>query len=71
MNREEQDKFVLFSRIGMVTLSILLLIGLGVNYIPKMIQTSVQNTDRKLPIYCVDNNENKVSLSFDAACVDC
>ncbi len=67
MNKDEQDKFVLFSRIGMVTLSILLLIGLGVNYVPKMIETSVKSTDRKLPIYCVDNNENKVSLSFDAA----
>lgn len=67
MNKEEQDKFVLFSRIGMVTLSILLLIGLGINYVPKMIETSVQSTDRKLPIYCVDNSENKVALSFDAA----
>lgn len=67
MNKEEQDKFILFSRIGMVTLSILLLIGLGINYIPKMIETSLHTTDRKLPIYCVDNQENKVALSFDAA----
>ena len=67
MNREEQDKFILFSRIGMVTLSFLLLIGLGIHYVPQIIETSVQSADRKLPIYCVDNNENKVSLSFDAA----
>lgn len=68
MNQEEKNKCILFAKIGMLVLSALLLIGLGINYIPQVVETSIQNSNKKLPIYCVDCKEKKVSLSFDAAC---
>ena len=44
----------------MLMLSVLL-------YTPEVISVSNSVDGRELPIYCVDTNENKVALSFDAA----
>jgi hypothetical protein len=37
------------------------------NEVTQAIATSATVGDRELPIYCVDTDEKKVALSFDAA----
>lgn len=43
--------------------------ALAVHMIPESVQSvfHVAEQERKLPIYCVDTPEKKVSISFDAA----
>jgi len=36
-------------------------------YFQEISQTMAQKQTRKLPIYCVDNRENKIAVTFDAA----
>ena len=57
----------LFVKIGIIVLTILAVIGLGIKYIPEAITVSNIGKKRDLPIYCVATDENKVALSFDAA----
>lgn len=57
----------LFIRIGIVVLSLIALIGLGIKYIPGAITVSSIGSRRDLPIYCVECEEPKVALTFDAA----
>lgn len=39
----------------------------GSKAMPRVVAAVNGNTERKLPIYCVDTQDKKVSLSFDAA----
>lgn len=66
-NQIEQEGLSLFLKIGIIVLSILLVIGLGVKYLPNAITVSNIGRKRDLPIYCVNTEENKVALTFDAA----
>ena len=62
-----------FIRSGLVVLSVILLSGIAISYgqkngIHSNISTSGSRiSNKKLPIYCVEQNEKKVALSFDAA----
>ncbi|HHU72689.1 MAG TPA: polysaccharide deacetylase family protein [Clostridiales bacterium] len=57
----------LFVKIGIIVLTILLLSGIGIKFLPEAITVSTNNSKRDLPIYSVATNEKKVALSFDAA----
>lgn len=76
MNNQNENKqndnnsisdITLFVKIGIIVLSILAVIGLGVKFIPDAITVSNIGKKRDLPIYSVNTDENKVALSFDAA----
>ncbi len=56
-----------FIKVGIVVLSIIMIIGFGIMIIPKAVTVSNISSKRDLPIYCVDTEEKKVALSFDAA----
>ena len=62
-----------FIRSGLVVLSVILLSGIAIGYGQKNITPTHTTTsgsrisNKKLPIYCVDQKEKKVALSFDAA----
>lgn len=66
-NDKQLDKVKLFVKTGISVLTFLALFVLGINYIPKAISVTNSANNKKLPIYCVDEEENKVALSFDAA----
>jgi peptidoglycan/xylan/chitin deacetylase (PgdA/CDA1 family) len=66
-NEKQWDKEKLFVKTGIVVLTFLALLVLGINYIPKAMSVTNSANNKKLPIYCVDVDENKVALSFDAA----
>lgn len=57
----------LFVKIGIVVLSILVVAGIAVKFLPDAITVSNIGRRRDLPIYCVATDEKKVALSFDAA----
>lgn len=59
--------FTLFMKVGIIVLSIITIIGFGIKVLPNAITVSSTSSKRDLPIYCVDTDENKVALSFDAA----
>ena len=42
----------------------------AVNPAAKTVFNSFAQAERKLPIYCVDTQDKKVAISFDAACGD-
>ena len=44
-----------------------LLLGAGGAYLSENVSVSSNVNGRELPIYCVDTDEKKVALSFDAA----
>lgn len=66
-NEEQQDKLKFFIKTGIAVLSFLVLMVLGIQYIPTAVSVTNSANSKRLPIYCVDQNENKVALSFDAA----
>lgn len=57
------------TRAGIFGLAAILLIAGGITYLPTVITTSFNGSasEKKLPIYCVDTDEKKVAISFDAA----
>ncbi len=63
----KQSDAALFVKVGIVVLSILVLIGLGVKFLPDAISVSNIGRKRDLPIYCVNTEENKVAVTFDTA----
>lgn len=69
MNIEkEREKLILFTKAGVIVLSCLALLLSGFYYLPEAVETmSKYISDKKLPIYCVEQKEPKISLSFDAA----
>lgn len=66
MNSEEKEKAKFFCKTGIIVLSIMVVLFAGVTFIPKVASVSSGGV-RKLPVYCVDQRDKKVSLSFDAA----
>lgn len=62
-----------FIRSGLVVLSVILLSGIAIGYgqknaiQPHTSTSGSRISNKKLPIYCVEQNEKKVALSFDAA----
>jgi Predicted xylanase/chitin deacetylase len=67
LDHKEQSSTALFIKVGVVVLSIILMIGFGIKIFPKAITVSNTGSRRDLPIYCVNTDEKKVALSFDAA----
>lgn len=57
----------LFVKVGIVVLSIIMIIGVGIRVLPDAVTVSNISSKRDLPIYCVDTEDNHVSLSFDSA----
>ncbi len=51
----------------MVTILVAALVIAGAVSLPKMVSVTSTVNGRELPIYCVDTDEKKVALSFDAA----
>lgn len=66
-NKDHLKDITLFVKIGIIVLSVLLVIGLGITFLPDAVSVSNIGRKRDLPIYCVNTDENKVALSFDAA----
>lgn len=51
----------------LISFSVIILITLIMIVIPSTVQTASTTNERKLPIYCVNTDEKKIALSFDAA----
>ncbi len=74
----EIAKISAFIRCGLFVLSVIFISGMAIAYGQNRLNQETVNTshitqemvqtERKLPIYCVDTTEKKVALSFDAAC---
>lgn len=62
---EEQDKILKFIKTGLFIMAAALLFAVGQKWLPQVVTASAPA--KKLPIYCVDTEEKKVALSFDAA----
>lgn len=67
IDNEEKEKLRFFIKTGIVVLSFLVICAFGVKYIPKALSVTNSANAKELPIYCVNCDEKKVSLSFDAA----
>lgn len=63
---ETRTNASLFMKVGIMVLSLFLIIGAAAYVLPKAIPTSSAK-QRKLPIYCVNTDQPKIALSFDAA----
>lgn len=57
----------LFCKMGLAVMSFMLLAGMLMKIFGGEYIATVADSDRKLPIYCVDRDDNKIALSFDAA----
>ncbi len=64
LNRQELHQFV---KSTLLALCGVFLVVAGFYYLPDTVATISFSSDKKLPIYCVDTDEPKVALSFDAA----
>ena len=67
IDNEDREKLRFFIKTGIVVLSFLVLCAFGAKYIPKALTVTKMANAKELPIYCVNCNEKKVALSFDAA----
>lgn len=60
-----------FVRTGLVVLSVILISGIAISYGQKNLNSLTTSgtfiSNKKLPIYCVDEKDKKIALSFDAA----
>lgn len=65
--KKQESNSSLFVKVGIVVLSIIMIVGFGMRIIPNAVTVSTTGTKRDLPIYCVDTEEAKVALTFDAA----
>lgn len=64
----QQSTIEAFIKVGCVVCSLLLVLFASYHYLNRTYVKSVsQAVARKIPIYCVDTEEKKVALSFDAA----
>ncbi|MDF2907871.1 MAG: hypothetical protein K0R34_3192 [Herbinix sp.] len=57
----------LFVKVGIVVLSMIMIVGFGIRIIPTAVTVTNLSTKNDLPIYSVNLEETKISLSFDAA----
>lgn len=66
MDYEETfDQLKFFVKTGIIVLSVLVLVVVGIRYLPSAIYVTSSATSTKLPIYSVDHKDKLVSLSFD------
>ncbi|BBF45413.1 polysaccharide deacetylase [Lachnospiraceae bacterium KM106-2] len=63
---EQKEELATFIKVGLIVLCCFVIFGLGMTYVPTAVPAS-SNSSKDLPIYCVDTNEKKVSITFDAA----
>ncbi len=63
----QSEKVKFFVKTGIVVLTLLVIIGLGIKYIPKVVTVTKSANAKELPIYSVSTNEAKVTLTFDTA----
>jgi polysaccharide deacetylase family sporulation protein PdaB len=63
----DKDKLRRFVKSGIIVLSVILVLAAGIYVVPQIIAKASGSSSRKLPIYCVDCEDKKVALSFDAA----
>lgn len=64
---ENVSSTAIFVKVGIVVLSIIMIIGFGIKIIPEAVTVTNISTKNDLPIYSVNCEEPRVSLSFDAA----
>ena len=64
LDKQEISRFM---KSTLLALSGVFLVVAGFYYLPDTVATMSFAGDKKLPIYCVDTEEKKVALSFDAA----
>lgn len=64
---KERRKITMFIKAGIFILTVTLMISIGIKYVPDAVTVSTNNSGKELPIYCVNRNDNKIALSFDAA----
>ncbi|MDF2510135.1 MAG: hypothetical protein K0S04_1, partial [Herbinix sp.] len=68
---EQVTTAALFMKVGIMVLSLIAIIGFGVNVLPNAVtvsntaNTTIAKSD--MPIYCVKTDEKKVALTFDCA----
>lgn len=65
--KKQESDVTLFVKVGIIVLIIISIIGFGIKILPNAVTVSSTGSKRDLPIYCVNTDENKVALSFDAA----
>ena len=69
----EKEKLILFTKVGAIVLTSLLLLATSIHFYPQTVATLNPKLGqgiaaKELPIYCVDKGEEKkIALSFDAA----
>ena len=70
MNVEiEREKLILFTKVGTIVLSTMALLVVSMQFYPKTSET-ISNSflkQKELPIYCVEQEKPRISISFDAA----
>jgi len=66
-NEKFQNNINVFIKLGVVILSIILIINIGIRVLPGAITITSTGSKKDLPIFSVDTKEKKVSLSFDVA----
>lgn len=64
---EQISSFTLFMKVGIIVLSIIAIIGFGIQILPNSVAVSTLNNKKDLPIYSVATDEKKVALSFDVS----
>ena len=62
-----KQEIIKFAKSTLLALCGVFLVVVGFYYLPDTVATMSFSSDKKLPIYCVDTEEPKVALSFDAA----
>ena len=70
---QEREKLILFTKVGAIVLTSLALLATSLLVYPKN-QAVLSNSlvsEKKLPIYCVEQEKPLISISFDAAWGDC
>ncbi|WP_343208780.1 polysaccharide deacetylase family protein [Anaerolentibacter hominis] len=65
--KREKEKILSFVKTGLLVLSLIAVAGIGMKVVPAAVTVTNQSNGKELPIYCVDTEEKKVALSFDAA----
>lgn len=63
----EEDRKKRWTKYVVVTLTLAIALAGSFKYVSGLVSVSSNVNGRELPIYCVDTEEKKVALSFDAA----
>ncbi len=67
---KEKKDLILFTKVGAIVLTSLLLLATSVYLYPQTsatIRSQVSTHQKELPIYCVESSAPKIAISFDAA----